>query len=173
MLYVPGSKDSKEIPARARKPEPSFTTCPYCLGLGEKHEGNASQPAVTCSWCGGRGFLKGFPSPDELCQFTRNGPQPVEALFFHSKPARRCSSVTVNGCCIYQRLGSSADPQSRGGLPPVAGRVDFETHQEVSGGFLSWKNPAAAAALRGRNRKRGAIKRRLAGGPMSTPRHLC
>ena len=67
LLYVPGSRGSKELPEPAgKRAEPSFTTCPYCLGLGEKHEGNASQPAVTCSWCGGRGFLKSVPKPDKL-----------------------------------------------------------------------------------------------------------
>ena len=52
LLYVPGSRGSKELLERGKRAEPSFTTCPYCLGLGEKHEGKASQPTVTCSWCG-------------------------------------------------------------------------------------------------------------------------
>jgi hypothetical protein len=46
--------------------EPSFVTCPYCLGLGERPGANAAQPSVNCSRCGGRGFLDTIPKPTDL-----------------------------------------------------------------------------------------------------------
>jgi hypothetical protein len=46
--------------------ERSFMTCPYCLGLGERPGANAAQPAVPCSWCRGRGFLRTIPRPTDL-----------------------------------------------------------------------------------------------------------
>jgi hypothetical protein len=46
--------------------DPSFITCPYCLGLGERSGPNAAQPAVCCSWCGGRGFIRTVPKPTDL-----------------------------------------------------------------------------------------------------------
>ena len=46
--------------------EPSFITCPYCLGLGERSGPNVAQPAVRCSWCGGRGFIRTVPKPTDL-----------------------------------------------------------------------------------------------------------
>ena len=46
--------------------EPSFITCPYCLGLGERSGPNAAQPALRCSWCAGRGFFRTVPKPTDL-----------------------------------------------------------------------------------------------------------
>jgi hypothetical protein len=71
----------KGTPSRTQKPEPgeteeqrggetgqepSFITCPYCLGLGERSGSSAAQPAIRCSWCGGRGFIRTVPKPTDL-----------------------------------------------------------------------------------------------------------
>ena len=66
LLFVPGSRDSKDPDPDQQANRPREVTCPYCLGLGEKLGANASKPAVTCSCCGGRGFLKSVPKPDKL-----------------------------------------------------------------------------------------------------------
>jgi len=53
-------------------PKPSFVTCPFCLGMGERKGANAAQPVIPCSTCRGRGFLDRSPKATDLWLGTAN-----------------------------------------------------------------------------------------------------